>query len=172
MNSNSEAPKYGQQAANQMEMNSQQRDRFELLSAYLDGEATAAERKQVQQWLDNDPTTKKLYHRLLKLRHGLQTMPIPREQSVDELQKQVFAAQTRRHFKRLGMLGGGAIAAVVIGAISVVLPGSQSPIPQIASLETKTESNSVAIDDVQPLMIAINGPAIEIPKAAISSNSQ
>ena len=165
MNSNSDAPKYGQKAANQMEMNSQQRDRFELLSAYLDGEATAAERKQVQHWLDNDPTTKKLYHRLLKLRHGLQTVPIPQEQSVEELQKQVFAAQTRRHFKRLGILGGGAIAAAVIGAVSVILPGSQSPIPQIASSFDNTTN------DAQPLMIAINEPAIEIPKAAVSNDS-
>ena len=29
------------------------RDRFELISAYLDGEVTAAERKQVEEWLVN-----------------------------------------------------------------------------------------------------------------------
>jgi len=31
------------------------RDRFELLSAYLDGEVTAAQRQQVEDWLGNDP---------------------------------------------------------------------------------------------------------------------
>lgn len=32
------------------------RDRFELLSAYLDGEVTSSERHQVEDWLRSDPT--------------------------------------------------------------------------------------------------------------------
>ncbi|MFN9956199.1 MAG: anti-sigma factor family protein, partial [bacterium] len=52
-------------------------DRFELLSAYLDGEITAGERKQVEQWLSTDESVKCLYARLLKLRQGVKTMPIP-----------------------------------------------------------------------------------------------
>uniref|UniRef100_A0ACD5GTL5 Anti-sigma factor family protein n=1 Tax=Desertifilum tharense IPPAS B-1220 TaxID=1781255 RepID=A0ACD5GTL5_9CYAN len=35
------------------------RDRFELLSAYLDGEVTASERQQVENWLDTDPVPSK-----------------------------------------------------------------------------------------------------------------
>lgn len=46
------------------------RDRFELLSAYLDGELTAAERRQVEELLANDQAVKCLYVRLLKLRQG------------------------------------------------------------------------------------------------------
>jgi hypothetical protein len=40
------------------------RDRFELLSAYLDGEVTATERKQVEEWLANDASVQCLYARL------------------------------------------------------------------------------------------------------------
>jgi hypothetical protein len=36
-------------------------DRFELLSAYIDGEVTAAERKQVEEWLATDPTVQQLH---------------------------------------------------------------------------------------------------------------
>ena len=38
-----------------------QRDRFELLSAYIDGEVTAAERGQIEQWLTTDPEVQCLY---------------------------------------------------------------------------------------------------------------
>ena len=41
-------------------------ERFELLSAYMDGELTAEERKQVQQWLDSDPEFHELYKQLLR----------------------------------------------------------------------------------------------------------
>lgn len=50
------------------------RDRFELLSAYLDGEVTAQDRAVVQHWLNTDPSVKCLYHRLLCLRQGCQEL--------------------------------------------------------------------------------------------------
>ncbi len=31
------------------------RNRFELISAYIDGEVTAAERRQINDWLTTDP---------------------------------------------------------------------------------------------------------------------
>jgi anti-sigma factor RsiW len=36
-------------------------EKFELLSAYLDGEVTAAERKQVELWLQDDATFKAMH---------------------------------------------------------------------------------------------------------------
>jgi hypothetical protein len=44
------------------------RDRFELLSAYLDGEVSPEERRLVTTWLADDPETQCLYQRLLHLR--------------------------------------------------------------------------------------------------------
>jgi len=47
------------------------RDRFELLSAYLDGEVTPDERQMVLEWMQSDPNAKCLYNRLIHLRQGL-----------------------------------------------------------------------------------------------------
>ncbi|MEO0455598.1 MAG: hypothetical protein AAF152_03315 [Cyanobacteria bacterium P01_A01_bin.114] len=52
------------------------RDRFELLSAYLDGEVTPYERRQVARWLSEDSRAQVLYHRLLSLRQAMRSVPI------------------------------------------------------------------------------------------------
>ena len=51
--------------------------RFELLSAYVDDEVTAEERKLVAQWLMDDPVTQQTYQRLLMLRQAIRTTPVP-----------------------------------------------------------------------------------------------
>jgi anti-sigma factor RsiW len=51
-----------------MDMHERTRDRFELLNAYLDGEVTAAERRQIEDWLTTDSTIQCLYARALELR--------------------------------------------------------------------------------------------------------
>lgn len=160
----------GQQPVSAMEaIDSQKRDRFELLSAYLDGEVSAAERKQVQYWLDTDPKVQQLHRRLLKLRQGLRTLPVPSEQPVEKLQDNVFTIYNRRRLKKVSVWGGSAIAALVIGAVSVFSPGNFSLVPNIASSpEKQTESESAAILEVEPLTIAINQPAVAIPKSAVS----
>lgn len=137
------------------------RDRFELLSAYLDGEVTAAERRQVEDWLANDPEIKRLYARLLKLRQGLRTMPVPQEeQPVERTVEQVFARLNRRS-KMAVVWGGAAIAALFVGALSGVLPSRQSF--QIA------ESPEPVAAPSEPLMVALNTPVVEIPKAAVAT---
>ena len=139
-----------------------QRDRFELLSAYLDGEVSATERRQVETWLHQDPTTQRLYQRLLTLRQKLQTLPINRsEQSVEQLVDRV-TARIERQPRRL-LWGGVAVAAVFVGALFGSMP-RESSIPSIA--------NSLAPNEAVPssgLMIALNHPPIEIPKATISA---
>jgi anti-sigma factor RsiW len=73
------------------------RDRFELLSAYLDGEVTAAERRQVEDWLTNDPAMKRLYSRLLMMQQSFQAMPVPAaEQSAQELATKVLQRVERK----------------------------------------------------------------------------
>lgn len=51
------------------------RDRFELLTAYLDSEVTAAERQQIQDWLRTDLEVQRLYARALQLRSKWQVIP-------------------------------------------------------------------------------------------------
>ncbi len=136
------------------------RDRFELLSAYLDGEVTAAERRQVEDWLANDPESQRLYGRLLKLRMGMQTIPGRAAQPVEQTIEQVYQRMHRRSRRRAVVWGGSAIAAVVIGAVSTVLPTGQ--FLQIAKSPTR----------IEPLMVALNDPVVEIPKAGFPSPQQ
>lgn len=135
------------------------RDRFELLSAYLDGEVTAGERRQVEDWLANDPESQRLYGRLLTLRQGLQTMPVPStQQSVENTIEQVYQRMHRRSRRRTAVWGGSAIAAIVIGAVSSVLPGRQ--VPQFAQSPTTS---------IEPLMVALNNPVVEIPRGTMTN---
>ncbi|NDJ23568.1 transcriptional regulator [Nostoc sp. B(2019)] len=146
------------------------RDRFELLSAYLDGEVTAAERRQVEEWLANDASVQCLYARLLKLRQGLRTLPVPATQQSPEAAVQQVLARLRRRTQLAWTFGGAAIAACVIGAVSGVLPGGTRA-PQLAQKPliepTQTTSASI-VPPASPLMVGLNNPVIEIPKAAVA----
>ncbi|MGF1478064.1 MAG: anti-sigma factor family protein [Cyanophyceae cyanobacterium] len=136
-------------------MDNSERDRFELLSAYLDGEVTPAERRQVQQWLDNDPSMQQLYARLLRLRQGIQHLPCPDvQQPSKQLTEAVFQQIDRQRNRRRALWGGG-IAALVIGALSGLL--AERPLPRFAQAP---ESSS------EQLVIALNKPAVAIPAAA------
>ncbi len=137
----------------------QKRDRFELLSAYLDGEVTAAERRQVQEWLDTDPQVQQLYNRLLKLRSAFKTVSAPQQVPVEQTIDAVFDRLDRRP-NRMFRWGGVAIAALFVGALATVFPGRDSFSPQLASSPTPNS---------EPLMVALNEPLVNIPKAAVAS---
>ncbi|MGG6297997.1 anti-sigma factor family protein [Leptolyngbya sp. AN02str] len=135
------------------------RDRFELLSAYMDGEVTAAERRQVEEWLDTDPKMQQLHARLLKLRQtmGSFAMAQPTSVDVDAVVDQVMERIERRP-KRMAKWGGMAIAAMLIGAISTVLsPASQQFSGQFAQ-------SSMPSAEADGLMIALDRPLIDIPE--------
>lgn len=143
------------------------RDRFELLSAYLDGEVTAAERKQVEDWLANDVAVQRLYSRLLKLRQGIRTMPIPTTQQSPEVTAgQVITKVNRR--SRLKWVFGGAVAACVLGAVANWLPGREALTPQMAQTQQEQPTQTFAQPTPQ-IKVALNNPVIEIPKAAVAS---
>ncbi|MBG1263142.1 anti-sigma factor family protein [Nostoc commune] len=146
------------------------RDRFELLSAYLDGEVTAPERRQVEEWLANDASVQCLYARLLKLRQGLRTLPVPAAQQSPEATVQQVLTRLHRRSRLNWMAGSAAVAACVIGAVSSLVPiGSRAPQlaqrPQTEPIQT----SSASIIPPSPLMVGLNNPVIEIPKAAVAS---
>ncbi|MEH1938594.1 MAG: transcriptional regulator [Nostoc sp.] len=147
------------------------RDRFELLSAYLDGEVTAIERRQVEEWLANDASVQCLYARLLKLRQGLRTLPVPTAQQSPEARVQQVLTRLRRRSRLNWMLGGAAVAACVIGAVSGLVPGLGSRTPQLAQRPQiePIQTSSVSMVPPSPLMVGLNNPVIEIPKAAVAS---
>ncbi len=154
------------------------RDRFELLSAYLDGEVTATERREVEELLTNDPATKRLYSRLLSMQRGFSSMPVPAaEQSAQELAAKVLQ-RVERKTKRNWVLGGGAIAALLIAAASGVVGGRQLFAPQLATSPVPAESdglivalNEPVMEIVNPndLMLGVNAPVMDIPKVGVAS---
>ncbi len=141
-------------------MNTQKRDRFELLSAYLDGEVTASERRQVEEWLNNDAETQKLYARLLALRQNFQNLPAPSNpQSVEQTIQQVFGKIEKRRQRRSLKWGGAAVAAVVIAALSSVVPGRQ--VLQMAEVNNPASTEKV--------LVALNTPLVELPESTIET---
>ncbi|NDJ16761.1 anti-sigma factor family protein [Myxacorys almedinensis] len=145
------------------------KDRFELLSAYLDGEVTATERRQVEEWLANDPTVQQLHARLLKLRQAFRSIPAPApSQPVEATIDQVFANIERR--PSLSVVRGGntrrfalpmGIAAMFVGAISVF---------SLNRLYSPSAPQPVAVQQVEPvetggLMVALDQPVVAMPQA-------
>jgi negative regulator of sigma E activity len=151
------------------------RDGFELLSAYLDGEVTVAERKQVEEWLANDPAIQSLYAQQVKLRQGLRALPVPPpQQPIEETVQQVMKRLHHRFITRW-MFGGVAIAACVIGAVSGLIINGEGRTPHLAYKQTTTEPIKQAQTGStpatgSPLMVAINNPVVPIPKAAEASH--
>ena len=143
------------------------RDRFELLSAYLDGEVTAIERRQVEEWLANDASVQCLYARLLKLRQGLRTLPVPTAQQSTEATVEQVLTRLRRRSRLNWMVGCAAVAACAIGALSGLVP-SGSRTPQLAQIEP-IQTSSASMVPPSSLMVGLNNPVIEIPKAAVAS---
>lgn len=163
MTSNFDTGKHSKQEA-VTQMDSLQRDRFELLSAYIDGEVTAAERKQVQELLATDSDMQRLYTRLIKLRQGIQLLPVPAAAATTQkTAEQVFSQIDRRRNRRTLIWGGAAIAALFVSAVSGIISGSRSLVPQLAN---KPDGAS------EPLMIALDQPVIEIPKGAVAESEK
>jgi anti-sigma factor RsiW len=139
------------------------RDRFELLSAYLDGEVTASERKQVEEWLATDASIQKLHARLLNLRQAFRSIPAPAPaQSVERTVDEVMAKVDRRPKFRL-VWGGAAIAAALMGAVTLFSVRQ----PQYANVKPTAEP-SVATQQ-QPaepdMMVALDRPVVSIRMA-------
>jgi len=128
------------------------RDRFELLSAYLDGEVTPDERQMVLEWMQSDPNAKCLYNRLIHLRQGLREASYSPCGDADAAVAQVFHSLNRR-MQLMGMAGLGV---VVVGVLSV-LSGSMGHPQSIWRLASGGQSNY--------LEIALDQPAFPIPKA-------
>jgi anti-sigma factor RsiW len=147
-----------------------QRDRFEMLSAYMDGEVTADERRTVEEWLTNDPTVQKLHARLLKLRQTFQAMPVPTasEKAVQQTVDAVLARVDRR--PRFSAIWGGiALAAVAIGAISTNLMGDRSFFQMAQSSRDPVQTQPAV--KPEPLLIALDQPLIAISKTPVAAQA-
>lgn len=146
----------------------QKRDCFELLSAYLDGEVTATERRQVEEWLSTDTSVKCLYKRLLNLRQGLQNIPVPPTNQSSESTIEQVLKRINRTQNLAWMFGGAALTACILGTVSSLFPNNSFRILQVSQTTELTPAvTQPAISD-SPLMVALNKPVMEIPKTAIA----
>lgn len=106
------------------------RDRFELLTAYLDGEVTAAERREVEDRLTTDPEVQHLYARVLQLRQKWQTIPTLAQQPVERTLGQGFPGLHNRS-KMAVVWCGTVLVAVLLSSFLGVPPEHQSSVSSI-----------------------------------------
>jgi anti-sigma factor RsiW len=160
-------------------------EKFELLSAYLDGEVSATERKQVEEWLASDAEFQQTYQQMLTLQGGLRSMPAEQSIPTEQLVTQVMNRLDRQ--PKLWAWGSlGAAAALVIGALSGVLTGNQGGMMQMAQ-QPNTQSQSIEVpqpsipevamqtgESINPkaLMIVLERPPVEIPVVPTSKSNR
>jgi len=131
------------------------RDRFELLSAYLDGEVSPDERHLVNTWLSSDPSAKCLYQRLLHLRQGFQTSMPPTARDCEATIQGVFHCLNRR----LRLTCMASVGVVVLGILGGL---SDAWAPRLGGVAAMVGLPGASSGDLQ---ITLDQPAIAIPKA-------
>jgi anti-sigma factor RsiW len=146
-------------------------ERFELLSAYMDGEVTAEERRLVESWLANEPKVQQMHQRLLALKDGFSALPMAeRSRPIETTIDQVFEKVERR--SRLRVLVGGSIAAaaaIVATVVGINSVGNGSL--QFASQTANRTQTRVAPSPVEEKMtagylVSLEEPVIPLSKSA------
>ncbi|MEM8602607.1 MAG: transcriptional regulator [Cyanobacteria bacterium P01_H01_bin.121] len=143
-----------------------ERERCELLSAYLDGEVTASERQQVEYWLSEDANFLDKYHRLLRLRDSLQALvpvsvaTISAEATVQAVLDCSTGRSRRRGFKL------GAAAAVVIGMVTGAVLAQTRWVPQIA----QTSQSDSGVVNAEPVVISLDQPIIPLSANTVEAD--
>lgn len=144
---------------------------FELISAYIDGEVTAKERREVEKLIATNSLARYLYHQLVQLHSNLEKMPGPSaSEPVEQTVNKVFSRLDRQ--RRLAFVWGGtAVAALFAAMLSGVMPGDRSFFPQLAT-SPQTETLQIALNEpiveiINPnaAVLSINAPIVQIPKA-------
>ncbi|HIK46903.1 MAG TPA: zf-HC2 domain-containing protein [Leptolyngbyaceae cyanobacterium M65_K2018_010] len=134
------------------------RDRFELLSAFLDGEVTPEERTLVQSWLSTDPTAKGLYNRLMTLRNGLR-----RDAGFPCCDAEVTLACVFQGLnRRFRMVSMASIGVIAIGAIQLLSGQGRSGY-------TPRPSMAESAPPPPALQIALDQPAFPIPTLPVAA---
>lgn len=142
-------------------------EKFELLSAYLDGEVTTAERKQVDLWLQEDASFKAMYSKMRGMHTAIEQIPLPPvTESINKFADQVFAKiDQRRQFKFLKVVGGACVAGVMAaGAVfTATFQGSNHQLQMAKSVLPTSVPNSLSIlVKPAPLMVALNDSIVQI----------
>ncbi len=110
-------------------------DRFELLSAYIDGETTPAERQQVEAWLAADREFQQVYEQLSAMQQGFHALPVPASQptrSIEQMMDRIIETAESKQ-RRKWTWRGGAIAALFLAAASGLTLATRTYSPQMAT---------------------------------------
>ena len=146
--------------------NPREQERYQLLSAYLDGEVTVDERRQVQEWLDSDVTFQQQYMKFLHLKQAIPRIPIPQgEISPEEFSLRVFAKIDRQRIRRLVLCGGLVLTAVATSLFSSLFLGKNTTLQRA---KAPIPAPQVEAD---PLMIALNQPMYDGLKQELEEGS-
>lgn len=146
-------------------------ERFELLSAYIDGEVTDAEEQLVEQWLSDDINFRCLYQRQLKLRQLLIDLPVPvaahssAKLETDVMINRVMAEIDKRSQRRKWKLAGiGISVAAVVGIFGSLFTFNSSP--QFSPVANNIKSPAQVKEE--PILIAMEEPLVPLPKSMSS----
>ncbi|MFQ3679700.1 MAG: hypothetical protein SNJ60_04240 [Pseudanabaenaceae cyanobacterium] len=125
-------------------------ERFWLLSLYLDGEATPAERSQVEAWIDGDREFAQLYRQQRRLQQSLVDLPAPATEPTVFLQNLNARLDQQERRRRVMPIAAG--LALVTGLITLVaLP--RTPKVQMAAPAPE-----------ERLILAMEQPLVPVPK--------
>ncbi|MCY7332589.1 MAG: hypothetical protein LH649_07990 [Pseudanabaena sp. CAN_BIN31] len=146
-------------------------ERFELLSAYIDGEVTDAEEQLVEQWLADDINFRHLYQQQLKLRQLLIDLPVPvaahlsAKSETDVMINRVMAEIDKRSQRRKWKLAGiGISVAAVVGIFGSLFTFNSSP--QFSPVANSIKS-PIQVKE-EPILIAMEEPLVPLPKSMSS----
>ena len=143
-------------------------ERFELLSAYIDGEVTNTEEQMVEQWLSDDVDFRRLYHQQIKLRQLLVDLPVPVaanssvKAETNLIIDRVFAEIDKRSQRRKWKLAGfGVSVAAVVGILGSMFTFNSSP--QFSPVANSIKNPAITIEE--PVLIAMEEPLVPVPKS-------
>ncbi len=155
-------------SANQIFDNSMtnSQERFELLSAYIDGEVTDTEEQLVEQWLSDDVDFRRIYQHQLKLRQLLIDLPVPVSASVktqtNVMIDRVLAEIDKRSQRRKWTLAGiGVSMAAVVGIFGSMFTFNSSP--QFSPVANSLKAPATVAEE--PILIAMEEPLVPLPKS-------
>lgn len=143
-------------------------ERFQLLSAYIDGEVSEAEEQLVETWLSDDPNFRLIYQQQLKLRQLLIDLPAPipvnssARIETDRMVNRVMAEIERRSQRRKWKLAGlGISVAAIVGVFGSMFTFNSSP--QFSPVANSVKPAAVVKEE--PILIAMEEPLVPLPKS-------
>ena len=143
-------------------------ERFELLSAYIDGEVTNTEEQMVEQWLSDDVDFRRLYHQQIKLRQLLVDLPVPVaanssvKAETNVMIDRVFAEIDKRSQRRKWKLAGfGVSVAAVVGILGSMFTFNSSP--QFSPVANSIKNPAITVEE--PVLIAMEEPLVPVPQS-------